>query len=89
MARLDIPDETHARLNDVARASGRNADSLAAEALEAFVEGEGTPLPRDWADYMRYRFEEGRKAMARGEYTGASPSELMARIRARVEAKPR
>jgi predicted transcriptional regulator len=42
-------------------------------------------LPHDWNDYLRYRFEQGRAAIARGEYSEASPAELMARVRARVE----
>jgi predicted transcriptional regulator len=43
------------------------------------------PLPHDWNDYLRYRFEQGRAAIARGEYSDVSPAELMARVRARVE----
>jgi hypothetical protein len=41
------------------------------------------------AGYLRRRFEEGRKAVARGEYTEARPRALMARIRARVERRAR
>jgi Arc/MetJ-type ribon-helix-helix transcriptional regulator len=48
--------------------------------LEARAESE-----HDWTDYLRFRFEQGRAAVARGEYTETSPPELMAQIRARVE----
>jgi hypothetical protein len=46
------------------------------------------PLPHDWNDYLRYRFQQGRDAVARGAYSEASPAELMARVRARIEEKP-
>jgi hypothetical protein len=50
--------------------------------------GAQPPLPHDWNDYLRYRFEEGRAAMARGDYSETPPAELMARVRARVEKNP-
>jgi Arc/MetJ-type ribon-helix-helix transcriptional regulator len=45
------------------------------EALEH--ELETPPPPHDWNDYLRYRFEEGRKAFARGEAVELSVDELM------------
>lgn len=39
--------------------------------------GEASDPPHDWADYMRYRFEEGRKAFARGEAVQTEPDALM------------
>ena len=39
----------------------------------------------NWLRYARRRFTEGRAAIARGEYSEASPAELMARVRARGE----
>jgi predicted transcriptional regulator len=50
--------------------------------------GTQAPLPHDWNDYLRYRFEQGRAAMARGDHSETPPAELMARVRARVEKNP-
>jgi hypothetical protein len=50
--------------------------------------GAQAPLPHDWNDYLRDRFEQGRAAMARGDYLETPPAELMARVRARVEKNP-
>jgi predicted transcriptional regulator len=52
---------------------------------EAVLGPQAASLPHDWNDYLRYRFEQGRAAIARGEYSDVSPAELMARVRARVE----
>jgi hypothetical protein len=35
--------------------------------------------------YLRYRFEQGRAAFARGEYAETPPAELMARVRLSIE----
>ena len=59
------------------------------EEFEAFMEEAAAEIPHDWTDYLRYRFEEGRKAIERGEYFSGPPAELIARIRERVEAKHR
>ena len=107
MATVRIPEETLHRLEAVARTLGSDVDTLASEALAAYVEdeaafvdavhqgkdaverGEVVPdeeldpaagYPHDWTDYLRYRFEEGRKAIARGEYFDGPPAELMARM---------
>ncbi|MBV9949711.1 MAG: type II toxin-antitoxin system ParD family antitoxin [Myxococcales bacterium] len=48
-------------------------------------DGDEEPLPHDWNDYLRYRFEQGRAAFARGDYSEEPPAALMARIRARIE----
>jgi putative addiction module CopG family antidote len=53
--------------------------------VRAQLGNEGPPLPHDWNDDLRYRFEEGRKAFALGDYSEEPPAELMARVRARVE----
>ena len=37
---------------------------------------------RDWADFLRYRFEEGRAAFARGEAVPTPPDALMDSIEA-------
>jgi predicted transcriptional regulator len=118
MASVRIPEETLHRLEAVAQAMGSDADTIAAEALAAYVDDEGAfvaavndaqadaqrgevvpdeelesgtaaTYPHDWNDYLRYRFEEGRKAVARGEFFDGPPAELIARIRERVEAKHR
>jgi hypothetical protein len=39
--------------------------------------GDASDPPHDWADYMRYCFEEGRKAFARGEAVLTEPDALM------------
>jgi len=44
-------------------------------------------VPHDGTEYLRYRFEEGRKAVARGEYFVGAAAELIARVRDRIEAK--
>jgi Arc/MetJ-type ribon-helix-helix transcriptional regulator len=69
----------------------RHGEQLASdEEFEAFMEEAASePYPHDWTDYLRYRFEEGRRAIERGEYFAGSPAELIARIRERVEAKHR
>jgi Arc/MetJ-type ribon-helix-helix transcriptional regulator len=59
------------------------------EEFDAFMVEAASEVPHDWTDYLRYRFEEGRKAIARGEYFSGPPAELIARIRERVEAKHR
>ncbi|HVW24138.1 MAG TPA: type II toxin-antitoxin system ParD family antitoxin [Polyangiaceae bacterium] len=59
------------------------------EEFEAFMDEAAAEIPHDWTDYLRYRFEEGRKAIERGEYFSGPPAELIARIRERVEAKHR
>ena len=39
------------------------------EEFEAFMdEAVADAHPHDWADYLRYRFAEGRKAIARGDW---------------------
>jgi Arc/MetJ-type ribon-helix-helix transcriptional regulator len=48
------------------------------------AEPETEVVPEDWTDYLRYRFEQGRAAIARGEFSQDSPAVLMARVRARV-----
>jgi putative addiction module CopG family antidote len=58
------------------------------DGIERELDLDSEPLPDDWNDYLRYRFEQGRAAIARGEYSEASPAELMARVRARVEENP-
>jgi putative addiction module CopG family antidote len=69
------------------REHGRHLESD--EEFEAFLDEASSEVPHDWTDYLRYRFEEGRKAVERGEYFSGPPAELIARIRERVEAKHR
>jgi predicted transcriptional regulator len=74
--------EVRAGLDELDRGEGIDHD-------EAEQGAQAPPLPHDWNDYLRYRFEQGRAAIARGEYSEASPAELIARVRARVERRSR
>ena len=86
---LHLPPELERRVTRLAMETHREPDSVLANLLEAALDDDEAlpeaPLPHDWNDYLRYRFEQGRAAIARGEYSEASPAELMARVRARVE----
>jgi Arc/MetJ-type ribon-helix-helix transcriptional regulator len=82
---IELPRDLEERARALAASGeygGTPADVVKAglDELEARAESE-----HDWTDYLRFCFEQGRAAVARGEYTEASPAELMARIRARVE----
>jgi hypothetical protein len=46
----------------------------------------GVLRSRDRVDEQRRRFEEGQKAIARGEYFDGSPAELVGRICERIES---
>jgi len=84
----EIPEEV-TRFAEAQVAAGRFAS--VADVLRASVEAleERDAVAADWNDYLRDRFEEGRKAVERGEYFSGPPAELIARIRDRVEAKHR
>jgi hypothetical protein len=58
-------------------AEGELADVIRAGVEAIDHAGNASDPPHDWADYMRYRFEEGRKAFARGEAVPTEPDALM------------
>lgn len=76
-----LPDDI-ARIAEAQVAAG-NFDSVedvvraSVEALEA--------RDHEWLEYARDLWRERRAAAARGEFAAGSPSEVLARIRARVE----
>lgn len=45
---------------------------------------DAVPLPHDWNKYLRYRFEEGRKAFERGEAVDTDIDEMMDGIEAEL-----
>jgi Arc/MetJ-type ribon-helix-helix transcriptional regulator len=79
----DLPDDI-ARAAQAAVAAGRF--SSVEEVLRAGVEAvaDEQPVPSDWTDYLRHRFEQGRAAFARGEVTPTTPDELMDGIEAEL-----
>ncbi len=81
---LHIPPEIEQRVEALAQETKRDPQGLLTELLDDALESSAEP-PRDWDDYLRYRFERGMEAEARGEAFEVSPRDLMARIRARVE----
>jgi predicted transcriptional regulator len=81
---LHIPPEIEQRVEALAQETKRDPQSLLTELLDDALESP-VELPRDYDDYLRYRFERAMAAEARGEAFEISPRDLMARIRARVE----
>jgi|HubBroStandDraft_1064217.scaffolds.fasta_scaffold05941_8 Arc/MetJ-type ribon-helix-helix transcriptional regulator len=82
---IELPQDLEERTRALAASGeygGTPADVVQAglDELEARAETE-----HDWTDYLRFRFEQGRAAIARGEYGDSAPAELTARIRTRVE----
>jgi putative addiction module CopG family antidote len=76
-------------LIDAALAKGETSGVAEEDVFERVrAELEAEPLPEDWNDYLRYRFEQGRAGSAQGDYAETPPAELMARIRARIEQNP-
>lgn len=80
----DLPEDA-ARYAEAQIAAGRFASvedmiSAGAAALKERDEAE-----REWLGHARARFQHGLEAEERGEILEATPRELMARIRARVE----
>jgi len=55
--------------------------------LEALELLDDAPEDDDWMESARQVFEDGRAAVARGEYFQGSPAEIMARARSRVEKR--
>ena len=81
---LHLPPDLERRVAALAAQTRREPEAVLAELVGAALD-EDAPLPHDWNDYLRYRFEQGRAAMARGDYSEEPPAELMARVRDRVE----
>jgi len=81
---LHIPPELEQRVEALAQETKRDPQSVLAELLDDALEASPEP-PRDWDDYLRYRFERGMEAAERGEAFEIRPGDLLARIRARVE----
>jgi predicted transcriptional regulator len=75
MSQIIIPDRTLERLRQIAQATGRDAETLAAEALDVFVSEE-----RDWLEYARREAADGFAALDRGEGVRSTPDEFIARL---------
>jgi hypothetical protein len=91
---LHLPPELERRVAALAAQTHREPESVLAdivgaaldddEALRSEVRAGPEGLPHDWNDYLRYRFEEGRKAFARGEGVTIAVDELMDGIEAEL-----
>jgi hypothetical protein len=89
---LHLPPDLERRVTALAAEAHREPAAVLAElvvaALDADVDVElargGEPLPHDWRDYLRYRFEEGRKSFDRGEGLEVTPDALMDGIEAEL-----
>ena len=81
---LQLPPDLERRVTQLAADAHREPQAVLTDLLGAALDDDA-PLPHDWNDYLRFRFEQGRAAIARGEYTEEAPATLMARVRARVE----
>ena len=81
----DLPADL-ARFAEAEMASGHYAtvEDVLRAGKEALERLDMTPVPSDWKDYLRYRFEEGRKAFARGEGITTTADELMDGIEAEL-----
>ena len=81
----DLPEDL-ARFAEAEMASGHFAtvEDVLRAGKDALQRLDTTPVPSDWKDYLRYRFEEGRKAFARGEGVETTADELMDRVEAEL-----
>jgi Arc/MetJ-type ribon-helix-helix transcriptional regulator len=57
------------------------------DVLRAGVEAVAEPLPSDWNEFLRYRFEAGRAAVARGEVIRTTPRALIDGIKTELGLK--
>jgi Arc/MetJ-type ribon-helix-helix transcriptional regulator len=80
----DLPEDA-ARYAEAQIAAGRFASVEDMISAGAVALAERDEAEQDWLDHARARFHEGLEAEARGEALEATPRELMARIRTRVE----
>ena len=73
----DLPEDI-ARVAQAQVAAGRfsTVEDVVRAGVEAVAE-EMPGMPRDWTDFLRYRFEAGRAAFARGEAVPMTPDALM------------
>lgn len=80
----DLPEDiAQAALAHVAAGRFSSVEDVLRAGIDA-VGQEPPALPRDWADFLRYRFEEGRAAFARGEAVTTHPDAIMDSIEAEL-----
>lgn len=75
----DLDEQDRKELHAVIEAGERELDLGNGVAEDAAIDRvrDASDRPHDWGDYMRYRFEEGRKAFARGEAVSTEADALM------------
>ena len=76
---LVVPPEIEQRVTALAQKTSRDPQELLADLLdEALAEDDA------FIDFARQRWADGDAAVARGEYFEGTPSDIMARIRAKA-----
>ena len=77
----DLPEDiAHIARAQVAAGNFETVEDVVRASVQALEAREG-----EWLDYARDLWRERRAAAERGEFSDGAPSEIMARIRARIE----